>query len=732
MTYTEQALANAINILRNQIGALQFQIKEVVGSTPTGALVASNNLSELTNLSAARTNLGLGSFATKNSLVTGDIPNLSATYLLVASNLSDVPNKTTARSNLGLGSFALKNSLVSGDIPDISATYATQAQLTTTNSNVSNNTTDIAGKQTQLNGTGYIKQSSTTSSFIASIPDGDISSSTTWNAKESALTFSNGVTRTVNAIANDLITGKAGGQTIIGGTASGENLTLASTSNATKGKIFFGAGQTTAYDGVNDWIGIATNAPTHSLTVGSTGTGLAYYNTSDQTTNYERLRGFWSGNVLNFSTENGGSGSLRSMIINSATLTVRVADVNKLVVQGASLAGGVNMSVAASTGGQSIMGIASTFTNSSLTAYCISVLPTVNQTVTGGYTGLWISPFEQATGSGNKYLIDAGTNSAGSGSGTHTSKFSVDNSGNVIASNRIGIGASSPSSLLHINGNASFAYNFGTSGVGLRADAATYTSTTSSGTITNTGVHTLGRPTLAANSSTTLTTAATLYIENSPAAGTNVSVNLGYAINVVAGLCSFNGGFNTGNTNLSNLGTAAGSNSAASQTTAGLQIGGASNTFARVFANGSISTAVTANAAYGNTIIGSAPITTAATGTHAVFANLAVNPIGTITNGGSTPTETATLYINGAGSGGTTNYALHITGSSAISAINGKLVMGGVIQTKGFTVATLPSGTQGDSAFVTDANSPTYGASVAGGGSVVIPVFYNGTNWICA
>jgi hypothetical protein len=49
---------------------------------------------------------------------------------------------------------------------------------------------------------------------------------------EVPLTFGSGLTRTVNAIANDLITGKTGGQTIIGGTAVGDYLTYKSTTGA--------------------------------------------------------------------------------------------------------------------------------------------------------------------------------------------------------------------------------------------------------------------------------------------------------------------------------------------------------------------------------------------------------------------------------------------------------------------------------------------------------------------
>lgn len=62
-----------------------------------------------------------------------------------------------------------------------------------------------------------------------------------------------------------LLAGRAGGQTLIGGTASGEDLTLQSTSNATRGSIFFGSAQTSAYDEVNDRLGIGIAAPTGVL-----------------------------------------------------------------------------------------------------------------------------------------------------------------------------------------------------------------------------------------------------------------------------------------------------------------------------------------------------------------------------------------------------------------------------------------------------------------------------------
>ena len=69
--------------------------------------------------------------------------------------------------------------------------------------------------------------------------------------------------------------GISGGTTLIGGTLSGNNLTLSSTSHATKGKILFG---TSAYDEVNNRLGIGTISPTASLDVsspsGGVGTGI--------------------------------------------------------------------------------------------------------------------------------------------------------------------------------------------------------------------------------------------------------------------------------------------------------------------------------------------------------------------------------------------------------------------------------------------------------------------------
>lgn len=62
-----------------------------------------------------------------------------------------------------------------------------------------------------------------------------------------------------------LLAGRAGSQSLNGGTASAENLNLSSTANATKGKINLGANS--AYDEANTRLGIGTNAPASVLHV---------------------------------------------------------------------------------------------------------------------------------------------------------------------------------------------------------------------------------------------------------------------------------------------------------------------------------------------------------------------------------------------------------------------------------------------------------------------------------
>jgi hypothetical protein len=91
---------------------------------------------------------------------------------------------------------------------------------------------------------------------------------------------------------------------------------------------------------------------------------------------------------------------------------------------------------------------------------------------------------------------------------------------------------------------------------------------------------------------------------------------------------------------------------------------------------------------------------------------------------GATSADTNTIVIgsNAVGLGSNTTV---IGNSSTTSA---KIF--GAVSTSGYTVATLPAGSTGMRAYVTDAVTPSFLADVVGGGSVVTPVFYNGSAWV--
>jgi hypothetical protein len=65
----------------------------------------------------------------------------------------------------------------------------------------------------------------------------------------------------------------AGGQTARGGTQAGDDLTLSSTANGAKGSVLFGALGGSAYDEVNNRLGVGTAVPSFKLDVSDTVAG---------------------------------------------------------------------------------------------------------------------------------------------------------------------------------------------------------------------------------------------------------------------------------------------------------------------------------------------------------------------------------------------------------------------------------------------------------------------------
>lgn len=100
-----------------------------------------------------------------------------------------------------------------------------------------------------------------------------------------------------------------------------------------------------------------------------------------------------------------------------------------------------------------------------------------------------------------------------------------------------------------------------------------------------------------------------------------------------------------------------------------------------------------------------------------------------------------TTASNGVGQGifaNATQSGLVVAGSGIATATSTALTLGSgvnlvcpaTVSTGGYTVATLPAGTVGQRAYVTDATAPTFLGALTGGGAVVCPVFYNGSAWV--
>jgi len=80
--------------------------------------------------------------------------------------------------------------------------------------------------------------------------------------------------------------------------------------------------------------------------------------------------------------------------------------------------------------------------------------------------------------------------------------------------------------------------------------------------------------------------------------------------------------------------------------------------------------------------------------------------------------------------GSTGGVTFNAVGSGSAFTFSDKIINSLPQNLKAYTVATLPAGTTGDVAYVTDATAPTYLGTLTGGGAVTCPVFYNGSAWV--
>lgn len=169
-----------------------------------------------------------------------------------------------------------------------------------------------------------------------------------------------------------------------------------------------------------------------SAMVGSTGSSFLQYNTADETTNYERGFMRWSSNVFQIGAEAGGTGTLRTQLFGNSTnvgLTM-TATTPRYSFGGTSGNGAID-----------ILSVQGTSSAPSGVYRAFSIYPSIGTTGTASFVGLFISPINGGSSSGEKALADWGTNTGTAGSGTHTSVFKVLANGNTTINGQVTLGS---------------------------------------------------------------------------------------------------------------------------------------------------------------------------------------------------------------------------------------------------------------------------------------------------
>lgn len=274
------------------------------------------------------------------------------------------------------------------------------------------------------------------------------------------------------------------------------------------------------YDDANNRLGLLTNAPTHTLTLGTAANGLALYSTSDQTTNFQRLR-LYSTSGVNFNLVSESGGSAAATTVNMAA--INAAGAYSLLTLSPS---GIMLNWTCTAVSSNTVGVyfGATLNASSGNQIFYQVANTSNQTGTAGYTALEVVSYETTLGSGAHTLLSlrSGVNVTFA-----TVKLAVMSTGQLV----IGATTPNPSALVDLNSTTSgllpprmttsqrnliaspaaglVIYNTDSNLVNYYSGSTwqSFTTTTSSGTVTSVG---LSAPSFLTVSGSPVTTAGTL------------------------------------------------------------------------------------------------------------------------------------------------------------------------------------------------------------------------------
>lgn len=272
-------------------------IPTVLGYTPEDVANKQNNLTASSTKypTVDAVNTGLGTKVTANTAITGATKTkitydskglVTAGVDATTADIADSINKRYVTD----AQLILLGNLSDGDKGDITVSDSGSTWLIDPSSVTLSKMADIAsnsiigrtsaglGVPEALTGTqvtSILDNFSTTLKGLAPASGGGttnfLRADGTWAVPSggSSYTFSTGLTNTSGTVTSNLSTGIAGGQSVIGGTAASENLTLRSTSNATKGKIIFGVGGTSAYDESLGRLGIGNTSPSNRVQINS-------------------------------------------------------------------------------------------------------------------------------------------------------------------------------------------------------------------------------------------------------------------------------------------------------------------------------------------------------------------------------------------------------------------------------------------------------------------------------